>query len=562
MTFLVTFLLPFMVLIFGPAEVFFGNTSEFGFVYGDFAFALMGIAILTAVLMTFILLLLPEKAYQILMAVLFGISLAGYLQVMMLNSELDLLHSTPDGYSTSKKAALFNLLIWLFVIAVLVFITVLKKEIGKNIVCFGAMFLLGIQLIALISLYVTADKTAFIKNKNNEKKYYLSGEDQYKVSANENIIVIVLDYFSNQYIEPMEAAYPGATDFLHDFTYYNNADCTYFGTFPSLAHMMTGNEVDMSVSINEWCNSIWKNEKTELFYSQLKANNYKANIYSPEAIYLCGENDTEILDGKLSNVVYGAQGTEISYGLLYETMSAMSAFRFAPNILKAPFYSQISDNKYIVTLENNIDQINHIFYKNLKEQKLQTDDSANYYIVQHLGGAHEYRIDENASFKYESSLEETAKGCMVIVEEYLNQLKELGVYDDATIIITSDHGSDVDSQVIYYVKQPGEHHEEMPVTNAPISHQEYLPTIAKAAGLDYTVFGKSIYDFSENEKRERTVFVRGYDNNYPAIDCYTGDKAGASNVYYGYTYTGENAELLKQYDVPPAIVIPMIDSFY
>ena len=50
---------------------------------------------------------------------------------------------------------------------------------------------------------------------------------------------------------------------------------------------------------------------------------------------------------------------------------------------------------------------------------------------------------------------------MTIMEAYLNELKRLGVYDDATIIITADHGGDwkEEMQIIYFIKQPGEVHE-------------------------------------------------------------------------------------------------------
>ena len=55
----------------------------------------------------------------------------------------------------------------------------------------------------------------------------------------------------------------------------------------------------------------------------------------------------------------------------------------------------------------------------------------------------------------------------MVMEEYINQLKQLGVYDDATIIITADHGRASDSQVIFYIKEAGDEHEITPVTNAP-----------------------------------------------------------------------------------------------
>lgn len=562
LTFLLNFLFTFMLLIFGPSEIFFANVTEFDFVYGEFAGYMAVFAVAGAVILTAIIAFLPDKIHRVLLSIVFGVSLAGYLQVMFLNKNLDLLGVNPEGYKVAAGQATGNLIIWLIVIALVLVLAFLKKDIWRSLVTYLSAFLLCIQLVALVSLLLTAKEEAY-EYPAAEGQWHLSGEDQYTVSADKNVIVIILDYFSNQYLEPLETAYPGATDFLHDFTYYSNADCTYFGTFPSLPHMLTGNEVDTSCTINEWCEQIWYSEKTENFYNMLKDNNYVANIYTPDTNILCGLNDVEMLNGKLSNMANSAQEIDIFYKLLFKTMGKMSAYRMFPDIVKPYFYANIDEYSDIVSVKDNkILHNNYEFYQGLQEKGLTADKESNYFIVQHLMGPHLYTTDVNGYYKENSTLEETAKGCMVIVEEYLNQLKELGVYDDATVIITADHGGPYDSQVIFYMKKAGETHEESPVTNAPISFKEFLPTIAEAVGVDYTEFGQSVHEFDEGELRERTVWLRMYDGNYPLVPCYTGDKNGESNVYYGYTYTGDIDDLLKQTETGPSIIEQVVDSYF
>lgn len=562
-TFLVSFLLAFMLLIFGPSEIFFANVTEFKFVYGEFAGYLTGVAFLGAVLLTFLLILLPNILYRSLLSIIFGISLAGYLQVMFLNQKLDLLGLNPEGYQVPIGQAIGNLIAWILIIVLVVVISLWKKEIGEKIVVYGAAFLLCIQVIALGSLLISAKEGAY-KHLEAEGGWYLSGENQYTVSADKNVIVIILDYFSNQYVEPMEAVYPGATEFLHDFTYYNNVNCDYYGTYPSLSRILTGNELDMSCSVNEWLEQSWNSEKTESFFEVLRNNQYMANYYVIEGSILRGTNDAGLLNGKMSNLVNSAQEIEVCYELLHHTMGKMSAYRMFPEILKPYFYTRMDEYAgAVATKQNGFYYYNYDFYKGLQENGLKTDSSSNYYIIQHLEGSHEYTTDAYGAFKEDAVREETTKGCMVIVEEYLNQLKALGVYDDATIIITSDHGHSIDSQVIFYMKQAGEKHDKSPVTNAPISLQELVPTVVEAIGEDYTQFGKSVHDFSENEQRERTVWVRKYDENYPEVPCYTGDKMGSANVYYGYTYTGDINDLLYQIETAgPSQIVPMVDSYF
>lgn len=560
LTFIAVFLLLYMLLIFGPAELFFANVAEFKFVYGEFGGYLVLLAIVLSVGISLLLSFLPNKVHSFLVSIFFGCSVAGYLQVMFLNKNLDLLGLNPDGYQVGNARMIINLIIWLVVIAGVIVLAYCKEKVWKKVVVYLSAFLLSIQVVALVSLLVTAQKEAY---ERPEGTWHLSGEEQYTVSAEQNVIVIILDYFSNQYLKPLEEAYPGATEFLHDFTYYSNTDCNIFGTFPSLPHILTGRDLDMSLSVNDWCASIWKDENTTAFYDMLKEKDYKTNVYTPDTNILCGLYDARIMDGKIDNVVDSAQEVDVNNKLLLKTMFKMSGYRMFPEILKPTFYANLDEySDVVIAKENSINHNNYDFYQGLLDKGLTTDASSNYYIVQHLMGPHLYTTDENGYYKENSTLEETAKGCMVIVEEYLNQLKKLDVYDNSTIIITADHGGGYDSQVIFYIKEAGQSGESTKITNAPISLSELLPTIAMSVGSDPSKFGKTIHDFSENELRERTYWFRMYDDKYPVVPCYTGDKDGADNVFYGYTYTGDIEDLLRQTELGPSVIIPAVDSYF
>ncbi|MBE5877281.1 MAG: hypothetical protein E7290_10400, partial [Lachnospiraceae bacterium] len=530
----VAFLFHFMLLIFGPAEIYFANVTEFEFLYGEFAGRLAVGGVIATLILALVIFALPDKVSRVLASVVFGIALAGYIQTMFLNQNLDLLGVNPEGYVAKNATAVPNLIIWgAIVIAVIVF-SLTKTELWEKIVSFCAGALTIMQVAALASLMLTAGEEAYERPAEN---WHISGMDQYTVSAKENVIVIILDYFSNQYIDRMEAVYPGATDYLHDFTYYSNVDCVYFGTFPSLPHILTGQEVEMSKPINEWCKDIWSNEETNRFYEELQQNGYVTNVYTPDTNILCGLNDVEILNGKIHNVINSSQEVEVLNDILYRTMVKMSAYRMFPEMIKPYFYANIDEYEDVVQVkEYKINHNNYEFYEGLLEQGLTKDEDSNYYIVQHLMGPHLWTTDENGYYKEDSTIEETSKGCMTVVEEYLNQLKELGVYDSSTIIITADHGEGFASQVIFYMKQPGETHDVSPVTNAPVSFYEFLPTIADAAGLDAASYGETVYDYEEGEQRERTYWIRWMEQDYPVVPCYNGTKEGSANVYHGYTY--------------------------
>lgn len=547
---IVSFLLGFMLLIFGPAEIFFANVSEFEFLYGEFAgyMALIFLGIL--IVLTMVLALLPEKIHSIVLSVLFAISVAGYLQVMFLNKNLDLLGVNPDGYHVPFMQGILNLLIWLVLLMGVIVLAVWKREIWKKVVMYLSILLIGMQAVALVSLLITAPEEAYERAKEDDR---LWGKDQYTVSTDKNIIVFVLDYFSSLYLQQMLAVYPDGADCLHDFTYYSNADCTYYGTFPSMVHMLTGCEVDTTVSNNEWLKNSWNNDLTVEFYQEMQANNYKMNVYTADVHVLCSDNGCGILRDRISNITDEPREVDVNTGLLLRTLGKMSSYRMAPDLLKPQFYTNVSEYSLIVQeLGNGIAHTNSDFYAKLQEDGLQADDSANYFIFQHLIGTHELNTDINGNYQEKTSVEETARGCMTIMEAYLNELKRLGVYDDATIIITADHGGDwkEDLQVIYFIKQPGETHEASPMTNAPISHCDMLPTVAQMAGVDHAKYGKSIFEFGQDEQRERTMWVRTKEEDYP------------TDAYFCYTYTGDILALITQIDAGPTVIREMYEPFY
>ena len=102
----------------------------------------------------------------------------------------------------------------------------------------------------------------------------------------------------------------------------------------------------------------------------------------------------------------------------------------------------------------------------------------------------------------------------------------------------------------------------MQETSAPITLNELVPTIVESLGKDYSEFGSSIHDFNDGELRERTVYIRDFDESKPPVPCYDGLRDGKVNAYRVYTYTGGEAEFVNALYGDDVITIPMIDSYF
>lgn len=559
---LTVFLLTFMIFIFGPTEIFFSNQTQFEFLFQEYIWVMTGIGVGSALVLGALIALIPERGYEIVLGVFCGLGLAGYIQVMFLNKNLDLLGLNPQGYVVSAGTKIINIVIWLIIVAAVVFLVIKKRDIANKLFIGIPAFLIAIQLVAFISLIPGADKSAF---EREDGAWFMSGENQFTLSENHNVIVLLLDYFSNQYIDSMLAQYPDAIDFLNDFTYYDNDECVYHGTYPSIAHMLSGQEIDPSISVNEWEYNIWKSDTVNAFYRELAPNNnYDVEVYTPESEVLRATNDITIFDGIFDNLTNAANEIQIDTKLLVRTLSKMSSYRMAPEAMKNCFYTNNGEVHNIVMMTAGDKVHGDVEFRNrILTDGLTVSGENNKLQIHHLEGAHAWTVDANCETKEDATLEETCRGCMLMVQSYLEELKRVGKYDDSTIIITSDHGSEIAPQVIMYIKNPGETHDKMITSHAPISHCNFLPTLAYYLGGDSGQFGVRIDEIPEDLEAARLYFLHIYDEGYPSVQRSDGTGESAYNVYYMYQYTGDYSDLLNEIENNgPTSVLTMVDGGY
>ena len=177
--------------------------------------------------------------------------------------------------------------------------------------------------------------------------------------------------------------------------------------------------------------------------------------------------------------------------------------------------------------------------------------AAGSFKLYHLYGAHApYIMNENGGWLAEGETSNVilqSRGCMKILFQYIERLKQLGIYDNTTIIITADHGQNYlfdeshaksqeelglepTSSPIMFVKEKNAHHENgLVISNAPVSHEEVLATVMEAVGGDAQKYGRTFKEIGEDEERER-VFIYGRYPDLEFLKCtIQGDVMNASN---------------------------------
>lgn len=490
-----------LYLISGPLELYNGNPLEFRFEFKDFFWGFLGAAIILLILGSLILASLPQKLNKYISFFIFSFGILSYLQSMFLNRQL----STSDGsdmdWSSLRNLTMINLIIWILLFAGLVISLILLKEKWQKISSYLSLFLSAVLTISIITLIISAPKT-------KDNGYQFDGTSQYDVAPNKNIIVLVLDRYGNERFESVIQEYPELLNDLQDFTYYDNTNSRYSNTFPSMPHMITGQLYDYDMTAEEWLSHIWESESTNNFYDLLHKNNFCVHLYSPDISSLYGPGEKML--GKIDNLVPITLRKD--YRLIYTLLEKTVIYKYMPYILKPRFEVRSHVYSQMAIYDEHFNYGNAEYYQALKTNQLRIDKNLNnLLLINHINGMHNpYNIDGYANYldNENDNFNEVAHGLHVIVNEYLSELKELGLYESSTIIITADHGDYFNGggiQPLYLIKLPNEEHNEMQTNSAPISHNDFIPTVLSLIGEDYSDYGTSIFDWKEGDLRPRMI---------------------------------------------------------
>lgn len=510
-----------MIFLIGPLEIYSGNISEFEFGINDFIYLFICICCIIVLVGSFIIVLLPQKIIHILEILIFSFSIAAYIQNNFLNNGIYNNNGIGVIWNELKIPMFLNGIVWISIIFTVIVVIYGLKGKSMKVVVLGSLLFGIIQIISSVTIFLSTPI-----NGTAGDKYMISSEGQYLVAPNKNIIILVLDSYSNGTFEYFVDSNPHAAELLKDFTYYSDASSDYRTTFPSIIHMLTGVEVNEDIkTVEEWKEYAWNRDECISFYRKLKDNGYISNIFLDKYNYsIIGANKN--LVGKFDNVVESKR-KNIDSGLCIRLLTKMSLYKFVPFVLKPKCEVMTYSFRDVIIVESDntdgeIPSANYEFYKKLVDQRIKIDnDIDNKFTFILLDGIHAPFVNDmncNEVKSEETNLIDVEKGIFVMLDEYISQLKKLGVYDNATIIICADHGG---AEPMFIMKMEDEQHSQMKINKAPICYSDIRPTIMEIVGEDYEEYGCSIHSISDDEIRRRLLYSKdekGYYEKYEFFD--------------------------------------------
>lgn len=518
------------------------------------------VAIVFGIVFIFLLLLasIPGgKIHSFLISLYTGFSICLYVQGAFLNPDF----GTLDGHSVNwpgySKQMLINLLLWAVIILIPFMIHYYSVKKWKTAVVLISSVLIIMQAISLGTKLVDQKKIDAEKTGN----YYLSNENMLKLGKKNNVVVFLLDTVSNKVISETVKSYPDILKPFKDFTSFDNANTTHLVTVPSVVDILTAYDpVIETYNFSEHVKDAWQNPKAEAFYSSLQNKGFEINLFVLAKEITRNLGDIQKYVSNLKNQSYDFEIDKAALKKLF----MLSCYRYLPISLKPFFVIYTADIANITTAQNAIKDQWDFVYK-FNEKDLEFGDRDKIFNFYYLQGCHSPLImDEKGMIHVDSKTSSTQQtaGFLNMIAQYMDQMKNLGVYDDATIIILADHGNNwnwnYDPLPFFWIKQPNQSFDEIQINHAPITTQIHtLPTIAQILDLSDYDFGETVFDVDQNAVIDRYARYVGIDDSYPKAKSSKG-----FNIMLEYHYSGNTKDLMEAVKNDEKKVIPMTESYY
>lgn len=511
----------FTFILFGPCELYIQNMQEMPFPFLTMAPVLLltGGVVFTALLA--VLLLLRGKVFNLAVSILFAGTLAGYLQGNLLNIDHGSLDGNAVNWQEFRSPMLQNCLVWLLIFAAVLLLLYLSRRLWTRTVELAGVIIIGAQIVAFIALLSGAglDNVARI----GQEKTYVSRDGIYEVARKQNVIVFLLDRLDNQFTDEVLELHPAWKQRLSGFTYYHDFTGSYANTRPSIAYFLTGVEHDYTVPWNDYFHRAWTQPVHPLL-QDIHNVGYTARIYS-DCSYVFGQ--AQDVEGFVDNIHRNVQ--TVHRDIMLRQMLTLSAYRYAPEALKPYFQMYSGDLGDIVSvegedLENNLYSVDDVaFWRGYREHGLTVDqDLDGLFQFYHFEGAHSpYVMDEKARPVLQGTRNGQITGNMEMIFRYLDELEEKGLFDDATVIITTDHArppgqrgdiSDVNaSRVSTLMIKPSGTGRTKPlqISSKQVCQDNLRASIISYFGLDSAPYGRTIESIGEDEEMTRILWMRG-----------------------------------------------------
>ena len=506
-------------ILIGCLDLTMQNAGDMPFRPGAIVPALLVVTGVCFAVLLFILPVFRGTAYQILVSLALAVLIAGYIQGNYMNGILGELNGEPIDWGLYLPQTIGSVLMWAAAIVCVFLLLRFAKGAWRRVVLFAPLLLLVIQAAGLAAAFEDY-------RQNQNTSFWVQTEDMltidglHDVASERNAIIFVIDRLDEEFLDMIDDNHPGFFEALDGFTRFDD-NISYAGsTFPSVTEMLTGSIYEWDRSAADYFEYAWEHAD---FMRALKEGGADIRLYMDRG-YAYG--DGEELRGIASNLFKGDLGFDRQIVLV--KLLKLSGFRYSPMPAKHVFW--IAPNEFgdavRLTDETAFFLVNDFaFHANIEKNGLRVMDAKLGFVYYHLQGAHgPFNMDEDMNWVEEEKTKNytpqrvrQATGCFKIVFDYLDRMKALGLYEDATIIITADHGDFYADELTrpaltaLFVKPAGSAGTPLAYNHAPVCPAQIPGTVMEGLFGDAEGFAPGYMEVKEGPDAVREYNVNLYE---------------------------------------------------
>lgn len=528
---LVAFILPFILFVSLPMEIFSNNLDEFNFALNDFIWSSLLLVFLFTLLFFVILFVLPNKANKIVCFCLLSLEFMLFLQGTYLNAGANSLGGDNMGKVLPVFSIVLNSILWVGIIATFVVLACLKDK--KGIIKIGSMIVVAILIMTQLVTLVTASTKENVFSSKYERMQAIDENYESKnltnyqlasVSNQDNIFYFVVDRFDEDYAIDAYNRKPEIFDALDGFTWFQDYISLYGHTFPAVTSMLTDKKIDLETQKRvDYFETAYSGD-TPL--SELQNNGYDINLYTQEYYAFNGNELPDFVNNFNTGKFLVKDHFKLSF-----SMAAVAVARCVPLAFKNMTGANVNSNtcNYACRFVGDNNELNYVVdnkdvYNFLKGRVFENRSNKLFSFI-HIEGCHSTNYDadfKNLGIFDKKDMIYSVENSFKIIKIFIDALKSANMYESATIIITGDHSAPHNDfsaanqprQTALFVKPADSADSALEISNAQVAQKDLWPTIFKDKSISSSVVsGESVFEISESTDRTREFIWQTYEGS-------------------------------------------------
>lgn len=488
------------VFIAAPLEMVAGSADSLNFGFFNALPIVLFAGAVAILALALLVSLVRGRVFDVVITVIVALGLGCYVQSLLFNGPLPVADGSSLDLMKFKKITLVSTVVWIALFVGLLLLNAKKKTVCRPLAMIICCCLIIMQGASLVSI---GTEQRQLIDENGEESV-LTDEGLFEVSGEDNVIVFVLDFFDTQVLEQILQDDPNTLDEFTGFTYFKNSTGSMIPTRFGVPFLLTG---EMPQDGDTYEGFLEARYDRSTFIEDIANAGYNVDLYTDSL-------RTNKLDSFANNIVTTSE-LEMDAPRLLMALAKMSLYRESPWLLKPFFWFNTDEiNGNSISSDLNPYLMDDIAYgERLATEGISVAEAGKSFKFIHLLGAHfPYIMDaEGKLAESETDQPTQGHGSLMIVANYLKQLKAAGLYDSAAIIVTSDHGNwyltdepiDRPTTPILLVKpseDASEASEPLRVSTVPTGHLDFNATVIDAVGGDASSYGPTVFDIDDSPR--------------------------------------------------------------